>query len=187
MRRDDADTASTTTQTTATTATAPAGAGGLPSGVPDQGGRTVEGTGYAVTLPGGWADGTEASTGGAVNFDLVLVRPPEDGFATNVNIIRVESPRAPDVDDLRRAYRGELDAVGAQDIGDARDTTLDGEDAITYEYRQTGPQGQAVRGRQIAAVRDGAVHTITLTALADGFAAAEAGFEEIIGSWSWGG
>jgi hypothetical protein len=61
----------------------------------DDAGEVVEGSAYEVTVPDGWDDeskaGEEVEVAG-FSPELVLTGEQADGFATNVNVIRGESP-----------------------------------------------------------------------------------------------
>ena len=160
-----------------------AGCGGDDDGASEDS-RKVSGTGYEVTLPDGWMDRTKDTEGSIINVDLLLVR--RGGLpTTSVNVLRETVGDAVGNDELSERFRGQLGAVGARDITPARPAELDDEEAFTYTYVQRSTEGAALRGRQVALVRDGHAYTITLAAGRARFAAANAQFDQMLSSWQW--
>ncbi|MDP2710051.1 MAG: hypothetical protein Q8O56_02425 [Solirubrobacteraceae bacterium] len=148
-------------------------------------GRAAKGTGYTVTMPGGWSDHTKKTEGGIINFDLLLGRPPRDGFAVNVMVLREPyEGDAPKIAELRTTIRESMRASGAKRVRDAGDRRVDGAVAITHDYRQTSPAGP-VRGRQVAVNHKDAIYSVTLTTLADGFEAQLPVLNRLLASWTW--
>jgi hypothetical protein len=159
----------------------------------------VEGTGYVYAVPDGWQE----EDGGdlPVRPDSLVVGDAEDGFATNVNVIReARVPR-----NVTAAQYAEVSLAGLRDpaavgyppevaemieslnprgITEPRDAELDGEQAVEWEYRST-QDGRDLRVRQVAAVTGGAGYTVTLTVLPDGFEEGSEALDEVVESWSW--
>ena len=160
------------------------GCGGDDGGGSESGG--VSGNGYTLDPPAGWTDGTEQAKTGAINFDLVLLGERRDDFTANVNILREEPQGDVGLDELKEAYRPQLENLGATDIQSGQDIQVDGEQALVHDYR-IGQEGQKLRGRQAAVPHDGAVYTITLTSTEDGFDEDTRAFQAMLDSWRWGG
>jgi hypothetical protein len=162
----------------------------------------VEGTGYVYAVPDGWEeeDGADLEVG-PFRPDSLVVGKREDGFATNVNVIREPGvPRR-----VTAAQYAEVSLAGLRDpagvgfpaevaerienlnprgITEPLDAELDGEEAVEWEYRST-QDGRDLRVRQLAAVVGGAGYTVTLTVLPDGFEDGSEALDEVVESWSW--
>jgi hypothetical protein len=161
----------------------------------------VEGTGYAYAVPDGWDEEDAGDVEvGQVRPDSLVVGEREEGFATNVNVIREEVPSS-----VTAAHYAEANLAGLRDpagagfppevaemiesvnpsgITQPRDIELDGEEALEWEYRST-QRGRNLRVRQVAGVMGGAGYTVTLTALRDGFEDGSEALDEVVESWSW--
>ena len=171
----------------------------------DDDAEPVEGTGYTYSVPDGWEDvsgpAEEEIEIGGFRPDTLVVGEREDGFATNVNVIREDGlpsgVAAAQYADASLA--GLRDPVGAgmppevaqaiedgnlRQISEPRDAELDGEEAFAWDYRGT-QDGRDVRVQQVAAVMDGAGYTLTLTVLPDRFDEGTEALDQVIESWSW--
>jgi hypothetical protein len=159
--------------------------GGGSATAPAAAGERLEGTGYTIAVPDGWSDRTREFSGTAVNVDAAVAAAPEDGFASNVNVLRETPTGEPSLQDVVSTFREQLATVGADEVSDASDAQLDGEPARTYTY-ELAPEGEdARRGRQVVTVRDGAVYTVTYTALGPSFEEDADAFTALLDSWSW--
>jgi hypothetical protein len=171
----------------------------------DEDAEPVEGTGYTYSVPDGWEDLSDPAEEeieiGGFRPDTLVVGEREDGFATNVNVIREDGlpsgVAAAQYADASLA--GLRDPVGAgmppevaqaiekanlRQISEPRDAELDGEEAFAWDYRGT-QDGRDVRVQQVAAVMDGAGYTLTLTVLPDRFDEGGEALDQVIDSWSW--
>ena len=146
----------------------------------------ASGTGYTLDPPEGWRDGTKEAKTGAINFDLVLLGERRDDFTGNVNILREEPPGEASLDDLKEAYRPQLESLGATDIQSGPDLEIDGEKALVHDYR-IGQQGRKLRGRQVAMPHDGGIYTVTLTSSDGAFEEDARDFQAMLDSWRWDG
>jgi hypothetical protein len=161
----------------------------------------VEGTGYVYAVPDGWeeedADDLEV---GRFRPDSLVVGEREEGFATNVNVIREDVPSGFTAaryaeanlaglrDPARAGFPPEvaemIESANPTGITEPRDVELDGEEAVEWEYRST-QGGRNLRVRQVAGVMGGAGYTVTLTALRDGFEDGSEALDEVVESWTW--
>jgi hypothetical protein len=161
----------------------------------DDAGKVVEGSSYEVTVPAGWDD--ESAVGDEVEVagftpELVLAGEREDGFATNVNVIRQESP-AVSLDKQTRLER-ELILGGAEEIdpqlqagqnlSEVERTTLDGREARAHEF-ELAQDERTVRVRQVFARSGDFTYVVSYTALMDQFDEELDAFESILRSWTW--
>jgi hypothetical protein len=165
--------------------------------------RVVEGTGYEYELPEGWTDESDEDTSqfGVAGFapDTIAAAEPEDGFASNVNVV-LESSLASDVtpevyadasrqilrdpsvlpDEARRV----VERLDPRDFGSRRQIELDGQDA--YELDYTGDQGgRVLRFRAVTTVREGTGYAMTYTALRTQFDGALDDFDQVLDTWRW--
>ena len=171
----------------------------------DEDAEPVEGTGYTYSVPDGWEDFSDPAEEeieiGGFRPDTLVVGEREDGFATNVNVIREDGlPNGVTAAQYADAsLAGLRDPVGAgmppevaqaiedgnlRQISEPRDAELDGEEAFAWDYRGT-QDGRDVRVQQVAAVMDGAGYTLTLTVLPDRFDEGGEALDQVIDSWSW--
>ena len=171
----------------------------------DEDAEPVEGTGYTYSVPDGWEDLSDPAEEeieiGGFRPDTLVVGEREDGFATNVNVIREDGlPSGVTAAQYADAsLAGLRDPVGAgmppevaqaiedgnlRQISEPRDAELDGEEAFAWDYRGT-QDGRDVRVQQVAAVMDGAGYTLTLTVLPDRFDEGGEALDQVIDSWSW--
>lgn len=148
--------------------------------------KEVSGTGYRTTVPTGWRDYSEATEGTAVRVDLLYGERETGTFATNVVVTRedpdaVAGKRVTEVADQIREQAAT--AVGA-DVPDADEgAALGGEDAEQWVLRRE-VGGRSVAQRQLVAIHDDALYTITLSALDDD-ADAQAQFDTVVAGWRW--
>jgi hypothetical protein len=171
----------------------------------DEDAEPVEGTGYTYSVPDGWEDFSDPAEEeieiGGFRPDTLVVGEREDGFATNVNVIREDGlPSGVTAAQYADAsLAGLRDPVGAgmppevaqaiedgnlRQISEPRDAELDGEEAFAWDYRGT-QDGRDVRVQQVAAVMDGAGYTVTLTVLPDRFDEGSEALDQVVESWDW--
>jgi uncharacterized lipoprotein YehR (DUF1307 family) len=161
----------------------------------------VNGTGYSYELPDGWEDVSDDAEFGAVGFntDSVARGEPEEGFATNVNVIRETSlAEELDIDEYSRAglrllkhpealggeAREVFERIGAKDFSATEKVELDGEDARFTDY-SSDQGGRALRLRVVSAIRAGTAYNITFTALRTHFEEEVDALQDLVGSWAW--
>jgi hypothetical protein len=171
----------------------------------DEDAEAVEGTGYTYSLPDGWKDLSDPAEEeieiGGFRPDTLVLGEREDGFATNVNVIREDGlPDAVTAAQYTDAsLAGLRDPVGAgmppevaeaiedgnlRQISEPRDAELDGEEAFAWDYRGT-QDGRDVRVEQVAAVMDGVGYTLTLTVLPASFDEGSEALDQVVESWKW--
>jgi len=147
----------------------------------------VEGTGYSFTAPDGYRDVTGKLDGSAVRIDRAYADPEATGFATNVVVIR-ETPEGDlDLDDVTAQFVDQVEDTLATDagVGAVEDRELDGVPAKTYAFRSRQDENGPLRQRQVVAVEDDAIYTITWSVAADAFEEQEATLDRVLESWRW--
>jgi hypothetical protein len=122
---------------------------------------------------------SRCSRQGAV--DLAYADPEATGFATNVVVIR-ETPEGDlDLDDVTAQFVGRVEDTLATDagVGAVEDRELDGVPAKTYAFRSRQDENGPLRQRQVVAVEDDAIYTITWSMAADAFEEQEATLDRV--------
>ena len=154
----------------------------------DDAGKVVGGDGYELTVPDGWSDESDAGAEFEVSGfrpELVIVGDREDGFATNVNIIRGSTPNM-GLDEQFRAERAQLlsDLGSASGLTEVERMSLDGREARAHEF-EFAQEGRTLRARQVFARDAGSTLIVTLTAPPERFDAELGAFTAILESWRW--
>jgi hypothetical protein len=136
-----------------------------------EGGKTISRSSYAVTLPDGWKDITRSAK--QKQLDLVL-----SSAAATMNVVRETSlPAGITLEQYFEAGRAQAEAKLPRT---PESTTLGGEDAITYTFPH-----EALRQRQVVALRDGVAYVVTFGARKGRFDDAAKDFDAILASWRW--
>jgi hypothetical protein len=178
----DDDTASTGASSASTAATPSAStSAAAPAGDTKQ----VSGTGFRTTVPKDWRNLSKAAEGTAVRIDL-LYGATGGGFANNVVVTRenpdvVAGKTAGDLADQVREQAART--VGAETPKADEPTTLDGEEAARWTLRRKAGD-QSLAQRQLIAVHDDALYTVTLSAPADDDEA-QGQLDTIVAGWHW--
>jgi hypothetical protein len=157
------------------TATAPVAGGVAPTG------PRLRGADYALTLAAGWRDATKKVRSAAVDRVIARRRPRAVAVIAMLKAPSGVSRRKL----LSDRARSEIAGVHATAVTRRRQIRLDGEQAITYEYRSTSPAGAKVQARQLLVVHGGALHVIAVTAARAQFAQADTAFGTMLSTWRW--
>lgn len=173
---------------------------GCGSGSDGPGTTTGKGDTYTLVLPGSYdeigdleaaatkeaADKSLEELGSEPEFDLdsAFAKDAEDGFATNVNVSTEPLPEGIDLAEYRDITVRNAPRIGLEVDSGPEATTLGGEPAfqITASAER---DGKSLRFRAISSVHGGLGYSLTLTALADHFAEADAEFTGIAESFTW--
>jgi hypothetical protein len=167
-----------------------------------EGPQAVEGPGYRAELPAGWKDaGTGGLTGDAVEGatgtalqSVWLRKEHDDNFQANVNVSFEDVPPGSNPLELAQASLRGLaggavpdsleGALNVTPLTQPTETTLGGEPAAMFDYRNDTTSGQ-LHQRTIIAVHRRRAAVVTETALATAFEDRESEFQEILNSWEW--
>jgi hypothetical protein len=166
----------------------------------------VEGAGYTYSVPDGWRDVSDdvddENDIAGMRPDSLVASEAEGGFAADVNVIR-EGGLPPGVSTAQYAevsLAGLQNPAGAglppelvdivgkldpHDFSEPRDSELDGEDAVIWEFSGKSRDGGDTRVRQVTAVHDGSAYTLTLTVRPDRFDEETDALDEVVDSWEW--
>ena len=147
---------------------------------------TAKGTGYTLQPPEGFRDLRDKFEGSAIRVDLAYADKGGGGFATNIVVIREQPGGEFELQDAVDVFTKQAESQADDEgIGEVEDRELDGVEAKTWAFLRRGEDNGKVRQRQVVAVKDGAIYTITWSAAADEFEAQEATLDEILASWRW--
>jgi hypothetical protein len=142
---------------------------------------------YEVDLPSGWSDRTSqiSNQDNPIRFDSVFVASYDDGFRTNVSVVRQKAPAGLGLDAVARAsQRQTRDVYGAGGFEPPRPTSVGGAGARAYTYLLRARK-QRLRGKQLIAEHDGRFFYITFTARRGAYERRHGEFEAILRSWRW--
>jgi hypothetical protein len=130
--------------------------------------------GFAITPPR-----FPAAARGTNITPVILYAPPENGFASNVNVVIQNASMS------RQAYRN-LSVQQFQQLGytvnSERNLTVSGRDAILFDYEGT-LQGRDLRFLALAVLDTDRILLVTGTAPRESFKKYEPGFRAAIGSF----
>jgi hypothetical protein len=169
----------------------------------------VVGKGYSYEVPEGWRDISEEAPDvpgvqvAGITPDTAVVGEREDGFATNVNVIRegglppgvstseyaditIAVLRDPAASGFPPEFVEAIERIQPRGISEPRDAELGGEEAVAWDYTST-QEGRVLRIRQVTTVFDDAGYTVTLTSLPEAEEEGVDVFEGLIDSWRWAG
>jgi hypothetical protein len=142
------------------------------------------------SLPAGWTDRTAelAPKVPGVRPAYVFSGPATDGFAADINVVRQARGAAdPPLDRLVTLVAAQVRTqLKATPAGKARPLTLDGEQALAYDYRYT-TAGKKIRARQIAVYHAGSVVFVNFTTTDRVFARDAKALDQMVSSWRWAG
>jgi hypothetical protein len=157
-----------------TTTTAPAGT------VKSADGR------FATVVPSGFADNTKAVQGGSVNIQYLAIGPRQDGFATNINVVREQSRGESDIDKITS-----LEVAGikrfeakAHQFSQVQSLTVDGEPARSVDYLSQ-PGDKPLHQLQVFVARGPWIYTITYSALPTDYSDNVAAMQQVTSGWHW--
>lgn len=125
-------------------------------------GSTIEGTGYSFSVPDGWdvpdqkIPGTEQTDTFAANLT------DSDGFADNVNVIRLDPAPLKELDPLEKALANELTTAGSKDVTVQDREQIAGDEAIHISSKQN-QQGKTYLTEQYNAIHDGVSYVVTFS------------------------
>jgi hypothetical protein len=148
---------------------------------PTTGGR-LRGADYAFDLAAGWTDTTSKRKNAAGVDRVVAVKLPR---AVAVIAIVKATAGVGAARLLRDRRRAEIAGAHATASTQARPLTLDGQSAITYQYRSTTPAGAKTQTRQVLVVHKGRLHVITLVAARAPFTGADTALGAMLATWRW--
>jgi len=146
----------------------------------------AKGTDYTLQPPEGFRDVTSQFEGSAIRIDLAYAERVDSGFATNMIVIREQPGGRLELDNVMKSFTKQAEVQANDDgISETETRELDGVPARTYSFRSRNEENGPVRQRQVVAVKDGAVYTITWSVAADKFEAQEATLDRTLESWRW--
>lgn len=149
-------------------------------------GNDIQGTGYSFSLPDGWEVPTQDIPGTEQTDSFAADLTDDDGFADNVNVIRIDPAPVDDLDQLEDALKAELEGAGAKDVTVRDRIEVDGEEAVRVASSQD-QQGATYLTEQVNAIHDGVSYVITFS-FSDSVSEGDRDdvAESILDTWKWG-
>jgi hypothetical protein len=167
----------------------------------------VAGRGYSHAVPDDWRDVSDEAEDepglqvAGIGPDTLVIGERENGFATNVNVIR-EPGLPPGVspseyadktitglrDPAAAGFPPEvvqvIESIQPRDISEPSGAELGGEEAFAWDYTST-QDGRDLRIRQVATVVDDTGYTVTLTSLPEARKEGIDALDDVVSSWRW--
>jgi hypothetical protein len=151
-----------TTSSDATTATPDAPETEDADDVEAPDGDTIQGTGYSYAVPEGWAVPEQDVPGTEQTDSFAADLKDSDGFADNINVIRLDPAPLDDLDALEKGLEAELEGAGSKDVKVGDRTEVDGDEAVTISSIQE-QNGKQYLTDQVNAIHDGVSYVITFS------------------------
>lgn len=167
------------------TTDAPDDADDAPDSDDAAGGNTVKGTDYSYSLPKGWEVPTQKIPGTEQTDSFGADLTDADGFADNVNVIRLDPAPIDDLDKLEPALTAELKQGGSKDVTVRDRGEVAGDEAVHVSSIQE-QQGKQYLTEQYNAIHDGVSYVITFS-FSDTVSEDDRDdiAESVLDSWSW--
>ncbi|KRC65090.1 hypothetical protein ASE12_10135 [Aeromicrobium sp. Root236] len=148
-------------------------------------GQKISGKGYSFTAPEGWKKPSSDVPGTEQADTFVADLGDDDGFADNMNVVRLDPAPIKDLDTLEPALTKELESVGAQDIS-LRDRAEVADETAAHVVSTFTQQGKSYRAEQYNAIHDGVSYVITFSfspSVAEGDRDKTAA--SVLATWTW--
>ncbi len=149
---------------------------------PPKGSKRFSTPDFFFYAPKNWRD----STGQAQQAVIAVMNASDnDGFADNVNVIRLDPAPITDLDELEEALQTELENAGAKDIEVLDRVQLDGVEAVHDSAVMSAGESE-YRIEQFNAISDGVSFVVTISHNTDADPEAMAkDIDTIISTWTW--
>ncbi|MET0931250.1 MAG: hypothetical protein ABWX74_17145 [Aeromicrobium sp.] len=148
-------------------------------------GDAIKGTGYTYSVPDGWAVPEQDIAGTEQTDSFAADLEDTDGFADNVNVIRLDPAPLDDLDKLEDGLAAELEGAGSKDVTVGNRTEIDGDETVTITSVQT-QAGKEYLTDQFNAIHDGVSYVITFS-FSDTVSEADRNdlSSSVLASWKW--
>lgn len=149
---------------------------------PPKGSKRFSTPDFFFYAPKNWRDSTAEAQQAVI---AVMNASDNDGFADNVNVIRLDPAPISDLGDLEQALRTELETAGAKDIEVLDRVQLDGVEAV-HDAAVMSVGKREYRIEQFNAIVDGVSFVVTISHNTDADPDAMAkDIDTIISTWTW--
>jgi hypothetical protein len=148
-------------------------------------GEKIDGTGYSYSVPDGWKVPDQKIPGTEQTDTFAADLTDQDGFADNVNVIRLDPAPIKELDPLEDALVNELKTAGSQDVTLQDREEIAGDEAVHISSKQN-QQGKTYLTEQYNAIHDGVSYVVTFSfsdTVSDDDR--EDVSESILNSWEW--
>lgn len=148
-------------------------------------GDTITGTGYTYAAPKDWAVPTEEISGTEQTDSFAANLKDTDGFADNVNVIRLDPAPITDLDKLEDGLKAELENAGSKEVTVGDRTTVDGEDTVSITSVQSR-SGKNYLTDQFDVIHGGVSYVVTFS-FSDTVSKADRSdlSSSVLASWKW--
>ncbi len=148
-------------------------------------GDTIKGDGYSFTVPTNWEVPTQDIPGTEQTDTFAADLTDTDGFADNVNVIRLDPAPIDDLDDLEDGLVKELEGAGSSDVTVRDRIDVDGDEAVHIASGQN-QQGATYLTEQYNAIHDDVSYVITFS-FSDSVSQADrdAVAGSVLTTWQW--
>jgi hypothetical protein len=148
-------------------------------------GSKVEGTGYTYAVPEGWDVPTQEIPGTEQTDTFAADLTDADGFADNINVIRLDPAPMEELDKLEKALTAELETAGSKDVTVRDRADIAGDEAVHIASVQN-QQGKSYLTEQYNAIHDGVSYVVTFS-FSDTVSDADRDkvADSILASWTW--
>ncbi|MCW2768849.1 MAG: hypothetical protein JWR27_282 [Aeromicrobium sp.] len=148
-------------------------------------GDTVKGKGYAFNAPKGWEVPKQDIPGTEQTDTFVADLTDADGFADNINVIRLDPAPIKDLDPLEKALIKELVGAGAKNVKAGDRLDVDGDAAVHISSKLT-QQGASYLTEQYNPIHDGVSYVVTFSFSTDvSQSDRDKTAESVLASWNW--
>ena len=149
---------------------------------PPKGSKRFSTPDFFFYAPKNWRDSTRQAQQAVI---AVMNASDNDGFADNVNVIRLDPAPITDLDVLEEALQAELQNAGAKDIEVLDRVQLDGVEAVHDSAVMSAGENE-YRIEQFNAISDGVSFVVTISHNTDADPDAMAkDIDTIISTWTW--
>jgi hypothetical protein len=145
----------------------------------------VSGTGYAYDVPEGWEVPKQEIPGTEQTNSFAADLTDADGFADNVNVIRLDPAPISDLDQLEKALVAELQGAGSQEPTIRDRFEIAGDEAVHIaSFREQ--DGGKYLAEQYNAIHHGVSYVVTFS-FSDTVDEAERDkiAESVLSTWTW--
>ncbi|MCL3816886.1 hypothetical protein [Aeromicrobium wangtongii] len=125
-------------------------------------GSKISGNGYSYSVPEGWATPEQKVPGTEQTDSFAANLTDTDGFADNVNVLRLDPAPITDLDPLEQALFNELTVAGSQDVTIQDRTEIAGDEAIHISAKHIQQAGTYLT-EQYNAIHDGVSYVVTFS------------------------
>ena len=141
---------------------------------------------FATVIPDKFENATGRVKGSAINIQYLAVGPRQQGFATNINVVRESSRGQTSMDAIAQLEIGGIKRLEPQahSFSQVQSLTVDGQPARSIDYLSQ-PGGRPLHQYQVFVAQGGWIYTITYSALPSNYSDNLAAVKQVTDGWHW--